>query len=297
LPGGPTLLGVPPVKYNLRTVNLRSGQVLEYDRLFPPLWGATLSDQPGLFALVDSSLHGGLWQLGGQNQATLVVPFDTTIFFGYEGTQAVTRISDSVWAECGFIYHDLATRVGHPPVLHYDQEEACQRLLVYRTGAHWALANPQLIDAATGDVIHVFGANLEVAAASADGSLLYAVHPDSVNGDTLVVIDPTSFATLRSSALPLGHRALTMDADPAGDRIYVLTAGPDSLLALGVFDPATLTRLGLLPLGERCPTDIVCGDAAIAVDLNLGRIDIVGPSSFVSDPAPVSPRWTIDRLP
>lgn len=298
LPGGPTLLGVPPAKYNLRTVDLRSGQVLEYDLLFPPFWGATLSDQPGLFALVDSSLHGGLWQLGGQNQATLVVPFDSSrTFFGYQATFAVTRISDSVWAGCGGFNNNLTTLVGHPPVTHYDEAEACSRLLVYRTGAQWALASNRLIDAATGNVTHDFGSRFGVAAASADGSLLYAVHPDSANGDSLLVIDPVSFATLRSTALPAGHRALTLEADPSGDRIYLLAAGPDSLLALGVFDPATLTRLGLLPLGERCPTDIICGDAAIAVDLNLGRIDVVAPSSFVSDPAPVSPRWTIDRVP
>jgi hypothetical protein len=302
LPDGPTLLGVPPSKYNLRTVNLRSGQVLEYDNLFPPFWGATLSDQSGLFTLADSSNQVGLWRLGGQNQATLVAPFDSSkSFFGpwrYGGPDAVTRISDSVWAVCeGGIDHYLTTLVGQTPVIHYQNAEACVRLLVYRTGAHWALANPSLIDAATGDVIHDFGGRLGVAAASADGSLLYAVHPDSVNGDSLLVIDPASFATLKSAALPAGHRALTLDADPAGDWIYLLATGPDSLLALGVFDPATLTRLGLLPLGERCPTDIVCGDAAIAVDLNLGRIDIVGPSSFVAFPAPVSPRWSFDRLP
>lgn len=298
LPGGPTLLGVPPAKYNLRTVNLRTGQVLEYDSLFPPFWGATLSDQPGLFALVDSSLHGGLWQLGGQNQATLVVPFDTSrTFFGYQSEFAVTRISDSVWLGCGGGNHTLISMVGQPPATNYNADEACGRLLVYRSGAQWSLASNRLIDATTGDLTHDFGDRLGVASASADGMLLYAVHPGTVEADSLLVINPVTFATVASAALPAGYRALTLEADPSGDRIYALMTAPDSSLAVGVFNPGTLARTGLLPLGERCPAAIVCGDAAIAVDQALGRIDIVGPSSFTADPAPVSPRWRMDRLP
>ncbi len=303
LPGGPTLLGVPAGQYNLRSVNLRSGQVFTYDNLFPAFNGANLSDQAGLFALVDSTNYGGLWQVGPGTQANLQVPYDTVQgFFAYWFAHAATRVSDSVWVLCtnpGF-GDNLVTMVGHPPAYHYQgsSEGDCQHL-VYGTGASWALGLPGggLVDVATGDLIYYFGyGRFKIAAPSADGSLIFAVHRDSIAGETLMAVVPGNQAVLHTTALPVGASSLVLSADPAGNRVYLLFAAADSQLTLGVFDAATLSLQGVLPLAEHCPAGIACDDAAIAVDLNLDRIDVVG--SVGSAPAhTVSPRWAFDRLP
>jgi DNA-binding beta-propeller fold protein YncE len=127
--------------------------------------------------------------------------------------------------------------------------------------------------------------------------LLYAVRPDSVNGDVLLAIDPATYGTVHSISLPVGTRPAVLAADPAGGSLYLLSVGTDTLLALSVFDATSLAPRGILPLGERCPTDFDCNGAAIAVDLTLGRIDVVVPSVFTALSPPPSPRWSFDRLP
>jgi hypothetical protein len=110
---------------------------------------------------------------------------------------------------------------------------------------------------------------------AASGSLLYVLVSAP---DRLLLLDHSDpNQVLQSAPVDIGSRArVIIDIDSA--RVWVLTTDIDDNSLLIEFDPLSLKRLAITPLGRGVFTVVPLGDSLwLATDEGLGRVPLLGP--------------------
>ncbi|MGH7613554.1 MAG: hypothetical protein ACREMW_05845 [Gemmatimonadales bacterium] len=151
-----------------------------------------------------------------------------------------------------------------------------------------------VFDNATGDTAFTLPLQgTEGIAFSPDGTRLFAVG-GYFDADTLVAVDATTGQILAGLVgLPDNFRSFSLAYSASGGGRLLVAAANPMVLALLVYDAATLTLQGVLATPDDCssaPMTGTCFYGVVAVDDVRGAAHVVVPGS-------PTPAWTFDLLP
>lgn len=304
--GYPMVLGntdAPVAQYApIGRINLVSGAGITLTGVYGPStvqYGLAPSTPSGAFAVRDSTDSVRLAALLTSPSPALVA---TVPFVGTGQVRQVTQLSPGLW---------LFTH-SHTSFTQAEADPCCTPRFSTPTESPWAVfLSPRgdrttlatmvvgggvpVFDNTSGDT--AFTLRLEAtegAVFSPSGAILYAVGGAINVPDTLLAVDATDGHTLAGKVrLPDGFVSFAIGYSTGGGGRLLVAAANAVVLALLVYDAATLALQGVLVTQESCgaaPTTGPCFAGAVAVDDARHEAHIVVPGS-------PTPSWTFDLLP
>jgi hypothetical protein len=261
-------------------------------------YGLAPSTPHGAFAVRDSSDSLRLVTLLTSPPAIL----STVPFVGTGQTRQVAQLSPGIWLFTGS--HVSSTRAEADTCCVYRYQgptESPWSVFLSPRGDRSTLAvnviggRVPVFDNATGDTAYTLPlGGTEGIGFSTDGTTLYAVGGAINVPDTLLAVDATDGRVVAGKVrLPEGFLSFGLGYSGHGGGRLLVAAANASVLALLVYDAATLTLQGVLETPDECgvnPTIGLCFYGVVAVDDARSVAHIVIPGS----PTPV---WTFDLLP
>ena len=284
----------------LGRIDLVSGTGQTFTTVLGPsnvVYGLSPSTPAGAFAVRDSTDSVRLATLLASPPAVVgTVPFVGTGF-----VRQVAQLSPGIWLFTG----------SHTSSVRAEADSCCLPRFSTPTESPWALfLSPRgdrttmavnvaqgqvpVFDNATGDTAFTLPLQgTEGIAFSSDGTRLFAVG-GYFDSDTLVAVDATTGQVLAGMVgLPDGFHSFSLAYSAGGGGRLVVAAANPVVLALLVYDAATLALQGVLTTPDDCgafPMTGVCSYGVVAVDDVRGAAHIVVPGS-------PTPAWTFDLLP
>lgn len=285
---------------SLQIIDLETGQVTGLPDLFAAeYYGISPTFRPDEFVAKDSAGGAGtagVWSLWPTPTLVAAAPAIAP------SLRHLARLSDSIWLSTSHHYTSsynsstatfvfpgavLSTESPWSIILSPAGDLATMAVSVGRPGV-------AVFNSLTGDTAYTLGPRFvssQWAAFSGDGARIYFVGGRLYFGvDSLLSVRASDGAVLAAVALPTGHPAMSMAADPTRPLLYIQVFR-DSLPSVLVYETGTLSLVGELTVpAAGPPCSVLCFEGAVAVDRARNTLHIVRPGP----PAAV---LTFDLLP